>query len=91
MVDELPSDLSRYDIVLLDSADSLRMTPDQANRLYKKYPKLSLVTIHKVTRAGSFRGSAEWEHDCDTSVMVVDSVAKAGKNQFGGRGEVRVF
>jgi hypothetical protein len=91
VVDELPSDLSRYDIVFLDSADSLRLTPDQVNRLCKKCPKLSLVSIHKVTKAGSFRGSAEWEHDCDTSVVVADGVAKAGKNRFGGRGEVRVF
>jgi hypothetical protein len=91
IVDELPTDLSKYDIVFLDSADSLRMTPIEANKLCKKYPKMSLVTIHKVTKTGNFRGSAEWEHDCDTSVNVSNGTAKAEKNRFGGNGEIAVF
>jgi hypothetical protein len=91
VVDELPTDLSKYDIVFLDSADSLRLSPQEAEKLCKKHPKLSLVTIHKVTKTGSFRGSAEWEHDCDTSVVVANGTAKAEKNRFGGKGEIGVF
>jgi len=91
VVDELPSDLSKYDIVFLDSADSLRLSPQEVEKLCQKHPKLSLVTIHKVTKTGSFRGSAEWEHDCDTSVVVANGVAKAEKNRFGGNGEIGVF
>lgn len=91
VVDELPSDLSKYDIVFLDSADSLRLSPQEADKLCKKHPKISLGTIHKVTKTGSFRGSAEWEHDCDTSVVVANGVAKAEKNRFGGKGILSAY
>jgi hypothetical protein len=79
LVDKLPTDLSQYDVVILDSADSLRLTPEAAIKLTTKHPHLSLVSIHKVTKAGSFRGNAEWEHDCDSSVVVVNGIAKAEK------------
>jgi hypothetical protein len=67
--------------------DSLQLTFGQVNQLYKKYPKSGLVAIPKVTKVGIFSGSVEWEHDCDSYVVVTDGVAKAGKNRFGGRGE----
>jgi hypothetical protein len=40
-----------------------------------------LVTIHKVTKSGSFRESAEWESDCDM-LVVVNGMAKVEKNRF---------
>ncbi|WP_010664011.1 AAA family ATPase [Marinilabilia salmonicolor] len=91
LVDKIPADLSKYDVVFLDSADSLRLSPEAATKLTLKYPNMNLVTIHKVTKTGNFRGSAEWEHDCDTSVVVIGGVARAEKNRFGGSGEISVF
>ncbi|WP_158275679.1 AAA family ATPase [Marinilabilia rubra] len=91
LVDKIPADLSKYDVVFLDSADSLRLNPEAATKLTLKYPNMNLVTIHKVTKTGNFRGSAEWEHDCDTSVVVTGAVARAEKNRFGGSGEITVF
>jgi hypothetical protein len=45
VVDELPSDLSRYEIVFLDSAESLRLIFGQANRLYIESSIRSVSTI----------------------------------------------
>ena len=91
LVDKMPGELSRYDVVILDSADNLRLSPEVVHKMANKHPKVSLITIHKVTKTGNFRGSAEWEHDCDTSVVVSGGIAKAEKNRFGGHGEIAVF
>lgn len=87
----IPASLDRYDVIVLDSADTLNLTPRDVLKMREKYPSKSFVTIHKVTKDGQFRGSKDWEHDCDTTVIINNGVAKADKNRFGGRGEIAVY
>ena len=50
----------------------------------------SYVYIFQSTKDGNFRGSQEFEHDVDTSILVENMIAVARKNRFGGKESVSV-
>lgn len=91
VVDRIPLSLASYDVVVLDSVNSLNLSPEDLSRLYHKYPKTSFVCIHKVTKDGKFRGSQEYEHDVDVSVSCQNMIATPQKNRFGGSSPVNIL
>lgn len=91
VVDQIPLSLASYDVVFLDSVNSLHLSPEDLLKLYEKYPKTSFVCIHKVTKDGKFRGSQEYEHDVDVSVSCLNMVATAQKNRFGGNTPIKIL
>ncbi len=91
VVDRIPLSLASYDVVVLDSVNSLNLSPEDLSRLYSKYPKTSFVCIHKVTKDGKFRGSQEYEHDVDVSVSCQNMIATPQKNRFGGNEPIKIL
>lgn len=85
--DRLPSDLSAYDVVFVDSVNSLGLSPDDLQRLPSRK---SFVYIFQSTKDGRFRGSQEFLHDVDTSIVVDAMKATTEKNRFGAHTTVRV-
>ncbi len=86
----LPGDLARYDAVVLDSVTSMALSPQDLRELYHYYPQTSWVLVSQSTKAGTARGSLEYEHDVDTTIRCEGMVARAIKNRFGGMRPIRI-
>lgn len=91
LTEELPSKLSNYDALFIDSANHAMLEPEDVNEIAKKHPHLSIITVNQCTKDGSFRGSNVWEHDVDFSIKCVKGIAENVKNRFGGTGTFKCF
>ena len=88
----LPSDLSPYNVIFIDSVTNMKMSVDDFIALKKKYPQKTFVLIFQSTSDGNYRGSKEWEHEVVVSVYINEyGYASAEKTRFGGNGTIKVF
>ena len=87
----LPSVLSSFDFVFIDSVNEMGMEPDDLRKLQSSNPRISFIYVFKSTKDGKFRGSQDFEHMVDVSVRVEDGEAVVEKSRFGGRGEFKVL
>ncbi len=87
VVDTMPKNFDGYDVVFIDSVNSAGYEPEDLRKLDSSK---SYVYVFQCTKEGNFRGSQEFEHDVDTSIVVEDMKAHAVKNRFGGNGEISV-
>ncbi len=92
IVPELPSDLSPYDVIVLDSITDMEMTPEDFTKMKRKYPEKSFILVFQATSSGDYRGNKKWEHAVDVSIYINDNgYAKVSKGRFGGDGTLKVF
>ena len=89
--DYIPSDLSPYDFVFLDSVTKLRLSPDDLEELSHKYPKISFVYVFQTTKHGAFRGSNEFQHDVDVVIEVPEKGKAIQFGRFNQGGEIEIF
>lgn len=87
VIDKMPNDTTSYDVIFIDSVNSIGYEPEDLRKLDKGQ---SWVYVFQSTKEGNFRGSQEFEHDVDTSICVENMKAHAIKNRFGGKGEINV-
>lgn len=87
IVDTMPASIKEYDVVFIDSVNSIGYEPEDLRKLDAKK---SFVFIFQCIKDGNFRGSQEFEHDVDTSIVVESFKAKTVKNRFGGNEEINV-
>jgi len=80
--DTLPKDLSKYDVIFIDSVNTLGLDLHDLEKLPKNK---AYAYIFQCTKDGKYRGSQEFEHNADTVIAVENMVAKMHKNRFGGR------
>lgn len=90
---QLPSDLSGYDYVVMDSKDSLKVTIDDFVQLKKRYPHQSFIVITHGIKSGDFKGQESWRNEVDTIIKCTDGIATTEnqKNRWGGHGELVIF
>lgn len=83
---------SGYDIVVLDSKDSLEIEIDEFKALLKKYPKQSFIILSQCTKVGDFTGSEKWRNTIDTMIYCENMVAMTtgDKNRWGGKGKMKI-
>lgn len=79
-VGAIPSDLSKWDFVFLDSVTKLGLTPDNLERLQNTYPSISFIYVFQTTKQGNFRGENGYQHDVD---VVIDVPEKGIATQYG--------
>ena len=87
IVDTMPANFKGYDVVFIDSINSVGYEPEELRKLDGSK---SYVYVFQCTKDGNFRGSQEFEHDVDTSICVEEMTAHAIKNRFGGNSEVNI-
>lgn len=87
----LPSILSGYDVIFIDSITTMNIGLETMIRLIERYPKISWVWLFQTTKEGAFRGDQNWQHLVDAEIYCFNGKAKALKNRFGGKGEIEVF
>lgn len=86
LCDSVPEDLSRFDVVFLDSVNNLGLEPEDLKAMPagKAY-----VYIFQTTKDGNYMGKQEFAHDVDTVVRVENMNAYKDKNRYGG--EIQEF
>lgn len=71
-----------YDIVFMDSVQTIGLKPADFKALKAQYPKTSFVIVCKANRDGSSKGGTDWEHDVDAIMHIADRAGTMEKNRF---------
>jgi len=90
IVDALPSDLTGYNTVMLDSVNTLNLSPKDILELYAKYPRTNFILVFQTTKDGKFRGEKGYEHDVDVVIRTENMTAIPEKNRFGGKEPIKI-
>lgn len=88
-----PKQFIGYEVVFLDSAQTVGMKPEDFKQLKKRFPNCSFVLVFKANRDGSSKGGTDWEHDVDAIMHVENRVATMQKNRFpnGSIAPIKIF
>ena len=89
--DFLPTDLTGYDFVFLDSVSRLGLNPNDLEDLEKQYPEISFLYVHQVTKKGISRGSNEHLHNVDVIIEVPEKGYAIQNGRFNQGGEMDIF
>jgi len=89
--DFLPTDLSGYDFIFLDSVTKLGLRPTDLNQMEADYPNKGFIYIFQTTKDGKFRGSNEFQHDMDVVVEVPEKGLAVQNGRFNQGGEMSIF
>jgi hypothetical protein len=87
----LPTNLSQYDFIFLDSVNKLGLTPEDLNRLKSFNPNKSFVFIFQTTKQGNFRGENVFQHDVDIVIEIPEKGKAVQMGRFNQGGEMRIF
>jgi len=90
IAEKLPSDLSKWDFVFIDSVSKAGYSNDVLAKLHKQFPKTAFIFIFHSTKDGKFRGGQEFAHEVDCIIDVEKGVASAN-GRFGVGGKLNVF
>jgi primosomal protein N' len=86
----VPRDLSKYNILILDSVQALDMTPEDIEAIANKYPHLSIIVVSQINKKGNYKGSTEWAHNPDIILTLPKyGMVEAQKNRFGLSGTLK--
>lgn len=88
---ELISLISKYKLVVFDSANHMNITYEQIEMLRDKLRDVAFVCILQNTKEGLFKGSNEWRHNCDIFIKCENLNAKSLKTRYGKLGEVPII
>jgi predicted ATP-dependent serine protease len=90
---DLPKDsvLKQFDVLLIDSVNSLNMTSSELEALKTKNPNLSTVCLLMAYKSGdTYKGDSDFGHNAQAVFKVYEGKWKAEKNRFGGSDEVDI-
>lgn len=81
LADNVPADLSAYDVVFLDSVNTLGLEPEDLEALPQDK---AYVYVFQSTKDGKYMGKQEYAHNADAVVKIEQMTATKDKNRFGG-------
>lgn len=87
----LPSDLSPYNFIFLDSVNKLGLLPDDLTALKMRYPQKSFINVFQTTKDGNFRGANTFQHDVDVVIEIPERGRAVQFGRFNQGGEMSIF
>lgn len=86
-------DLNKYDILVIDSKDSIDYTLEDFKQQREHYPHLSFVILSQATKNGGFTGTEKWRNEVDTLILCENLIAYTNrdKNRWGGSDEIKIL
>jgi hypothetical protein len=87
----LPTNLSSYDFIFLDSVNRLGLGPDDLQQLKTVNPTKSFVFIFQSTKDGKFRGANTFQHDVDVVIEVPEAGRAHQMGRFNQGGQIDIF
>ncbi len=89
ITDRIPSDISPYQFVFIDSVSKAGMDVAGIEELRKQNPGISFIFIYHTTKEGRFKGVNTHAHEVDVIIEVGKGEAKAtGRFNAGGRMDI---
>lgn len=79
---DLPEDMDGYQVIFLDSVQSLGMDLAAYKEFRQAYPNKLTIAIIQSTKDGDFRGGKDWEHEVDIAGEVVSRKMLMHKNRL---------
>ncbi|MFQ3578548.1 MAG: ParB N-terminal domain-containing protein [Bacteroidales bacterium] len=86
---EMPSDVSKYQAIFIDSVTSTNLTPQEIENLYKKGK--TVIFVMQATKIGTYKGKSDYQHISDVFLQVDAGKATTEKSRYGGSGTVEIF
>lgn len=84
--EKLPSNLSSYDFVFVDSVSRAGIELEDMIKLKNRYPRTGFIFIFHSTKDGKFRGGNELAHEVDVIIEVEAGIVRAsGRFNAGGK------
>jgi KaiC/GvpD/RAD55 family RecA-like ATPase len=87
----IPTDLSQYKFVFLDSVTSMKLNPNDLKKLEDRYPEISFIYVFQVTKAGSARGTNEYMHNVDVVIEIPEKGKAIQYGRFNQGGKMDIF
>lgn len=91
VADALPSDLSAYDFIFLDSVNKLGLLPKDLDKLKADNKGKSFIYVFQATKGGKFKGNNEFQHDVDVVIEVPEQGKAVQFGRFNQGGELDIF
>jgi hypothetical protein len=91
VADGIPSDLSEYDFIFLDSVNKLGLTSKDLEKLKTENKGKSFIYIFQATKAGKFKGNNEFQHDVDVVIEVPERGKAIQYGRYNQGGETDIF
>jgi hypothetical protein len=91
VANELPTSLSNFDFIILDSVNKLGLQPEDLTRLKKANPTKSFVFVFQSTKEGNFRGANSFQHDVDVVIEIPERGKAIQFGRFNQGGEINIF
>lgn len=89
--DYLPSNLSAYDFVFIDSVNKAALSPEDLDVIERRNPKIGFVYIFQTTKDGNFKGGMEYKHNVDVVIEVPERGIATQYGRYNQGGEMRIF
>ena len=89
ITDRIPSDLTPYQFVFIDSVSKAGMDVTDLEELRKQYPGVSFIFIYHTTKEGRFKGVNTHAHEVDVIIEVGKGEAKA-TGRFNAGGQLKI-
>lgn len=89
--DALPTELSSYDFIFLDSVNKLGLTAKDLEKLKTQNKGKSFVFIFQATKGGQFKGNNEFQHDVDVVIEIPEKGIATQYGRFNQGGKMGVF
>lgn len=87
----LPTDLSMYKFIFLDSVTRLNLEPEDLEHLKLLWPGKSFIYVFQTTKMGNFRGAQSFMHDVDVILHVPEKGKVVQMGRFNQGGEMEIF
>lgn len=87
----LPTDLSPYNFVFLDSVNKLGLQPEDLTTLKRNNPNKAFINIFQTTKDGNFRGANTFQHDVDVVIEIPERGKAVQFGRFNQGGEMGVW
>lgn len=87
----LPTDLSNFDFIFLDSVTRLNLEPQDLEHLKALWPRKSFIYVFQTTKMGNFRGAQSFMHDVDVVIEVPEKGKAVQMGRFNQGGEMQIF
>lgn len=91
VADALPTDLSAYDFIFLDSVNKLGLQPKDLDKLKADNKGKSFIYVFQATKGGKFKGNNEFQHDVDVVIEVPEQGKAVQFGRFNQGGEMDIF
>jgi hypothetical protein len=89
--DAVPTDVSPYDFIFLDSINKLRLSPEDLEKLKANNKGKSFIYVFQATKGGQFKGNNEFQHDVDVVIEVPELGKATQYGRFNQGGEMDIF